>query len=196
MVANWKLASAGSGSLRASWKLALETPASLRLLLGPFEGVARDLVAVELRGGEGARHLDQGHTGAAAHVRHARAGLEPRHQALDARQRHGDQERAEPGREAALDAGGAAGAQGVVVEAHAAREGRGQLLEHGDGVGQRREHAAAEGGVGLVGQHGAGLGRQAEALLVVGLEHAGGALLVQPLAQPALRQARAAGQLL
>ena len=163
--------------------------------LGARERVVRDLVAMEARLGKRARHLEQRDARAAADVGHARAALERGHHARDARQRHRHEQRAIPGRKAALDARGRARAERVVVEPDAARERLGHPLDDRDRVGQRREHPAAECRMALVGEHGPALGRECEATVPAVLEHARGALLEQPLAQPALGEARAPREL-
>ena len=64
-----RLPSSGSGSVRASWKVTLVTPASRWCAAARSRACVRDVVAVELRARVRLRHLDQRHAGAAADVR-------------------------------------------------------------------------------------------------------------------------------
>ena len=165
------------------------------VLHGPGQRVARDVVAVELGLGEGPGHLEQGDAGTAADVGHRDAALERVGQPLDARQDHGHQEDAHPRSEPALDAARAFRPEGVVGQADPALEALRQALRHGQGLRQVGEEAGSEGRVVLVGEHRHALGRELEAVAVAVLEHPGGTLLVEPLAQPALAQPAALGEL-
>ena len=112
-----KRPSVGSGSRRGVVERRVRDARLLPVRLRALERVLRDVVAVEGGARERLRHLEQRDAGAAADVGDLDAGLQLLDDARHARQRERHQQRAEPRREAALDAARAFGSERVVGQA-------------------------------------------------------------------------------
>ena len=141
------------------------------------------------------REQEQRRARAAADVRDTRAGLEPRAQAGHAADHGGHQEGPQPRREAALDPARALGPEGVVGQADAARKESRRRSAVPSVFGSCENMPAPNAGWRFLGQHRATFGREREALGRLHLEQAGGGLVVEPLAHPALVEPAALRQL-